>query len=611
MTLNPTNAGLFVDLASVSIDAGIDMIELEGYREAGKGAGRYFRWTDDLPALPAVGTGENAWWATDADGGTWYPDETQLNLYHFGAYWDVETATNPWTGTDDYPAFLAFKSYCIWVRKSDGFAADYLCLPKLSLPFGAGYTSATWEFNFGTPHLVGVGSGGRNGGYPTILVAAPGVDGIATETTNTTGNTTRTPGVGATDALFEHIQLRTFGDGGGTTADGWRIRCQTRLIECSARDFIRYGVNITGTIGGGGSAEGNDNLCEIIGGTYSYNGAAGIFLDGGDSNQSTITGPVDVSSNGGWGVWDSSFLGNLWSGTHTNGNGVATSGPLYATNVNGNCCNYSGNRYSVQPGQAAGASTNAPSGTTAANTWWHWIQAGGVHVEYPTWVSGMTWTEGGPFFTDNLNSTSVFLHCYSEELGGPSRFSNQTLIIGGLHAAGVIGGTFIRADLGSLKNTGGGFWSIQDDGTGNNVSSMIGGAALSRDFRTFSYGTLQPWTEHYNTSTGNIHFLYSHFDGWCAYTITGPSTTYQFGRGAGVPHRLQVPEIFVGSTSNARSISSASAMPSSGTYGEGDFVHNTLPSVSSGKVLTGWIRLTSGSGNVLNTDWAACYATTS
>jgi parallel beta-helix repeat protein len=56
---------------------------------------------------------------------------------------------------------------------------------------------------------------------------------------------------------------------------------------------------------------------------------------------------------------------------------------------------------------------------------------------------------------------------------------------------------------------------------------------------------------------------------------------------------------------------SNSAMPSSGTYVIGHFVRNTAPAISTGKVLMGWSRLTTGSGHVLDTDWAGLYATNS
>ena len=60
----------------------------------------------------------------------------------------------------------------------------------------------------------------------------------------------------------------------------------------------------------------------------------------------------------------------------------------------------------------------------------------------------------------------------------------------------------------------------------------------------------------------------------------------------------------VSATNNA-----ATSVPTTGTWAAGDFVRNSAPAEagSSGSkyVVTGWIRLTSGSGNTLNTDWVA------
>lgn len=53
----------------------------------------------------------------------------------------------------------------------------------------------------------------------------------------------------------------------------------------------------------------------------------------------------------------------------------------------------------------------------------------------------------------------------------------------------------------------------------------------------------------------------------------------------------------------------ATSVPTTGTWNQGDFVRNSAPveagAASSKYVVTGWIRLTSGSNNVLNTDWVA------
>ena len=57
-------------------------------------------------------------------------------------------------------------------------------------------------------------------------------------------------------------------------------------------------------------------------------------------------------------------------------------------------------------------------------------------------------------------------------------------------------------------------------------------------------------------------------------------------------------------------VRSTSVMPTTGFYTRGHIVENSNPTISGGKVLLGWRRMTSGSNHVLNTDWAATYSTT-
>ena len=57
--------------------------------------------------------------------------------------------------------------------------------------------------------------------------------------------------------------------------------------------------------------------------------------------------------------------------------------------------------------------------------------------------------------------------------------------------------------------------------------------------------------------------------------------------------------------SDSAFVTAASAQPSSGYYHKGQFVTNNNPALSTSKVTTGWIRLTTGNANVANTDWAA------
>lgn len=59
---------------------------------------------------------------------------------------------------------------------------------------------------------------------------------------------------------------------------------------------------------------------------------------------------------------------------------------------------------------------------------------------------------------------------------------------------------------------------------------------------------------------------------------------------------------------------SLTTAPTSGTWKQGDFVRNSAPveagAASSKYVITGWIRVTDGDTNVLNTDWLACRSLT-
>lgn len=58
-------------------------------------------------------------------------------------------------------------------------------------------------------------------------------------------------------------------------------------------------------------------------------------------------------------------------------------------------------------------------------------------------------------------------------------------------------------------------------------------------------------------------------------------------------------------------VRSSATMPASGYYVQGHFVSNTAaPTITNSKVLIGWLRLTTGSNHVLDTDWAALYYST-
>ena len=51
----------------------------------------------------------------------------------------------------------------------------------------------------------------------------------------------------------------------------------------------------------------------------------------------------------------------------------------------------------------------------------------------------------------------------------------------------------------------------------------------------------------------------------------------------------------------------APAVPTTGTWAQGDYVRNSNPG-SSSPAVRGWLRLTTGTGSTLGTDWVADHA---
>lgn len=90
----------------------------------------------------------------------------------------------------------------------------------------------------------------------------------------------------------------------------------------------------------------------------------------------------------------------------------------------------------------------------------------------------------------------------------------------------------------------------------------------------------------------------------------GPIVMQQgnFKNAAGVDKTLQQGRIYTYTRNDGvwyeetNPYNSATAMPTTGTWRQGDLVFNSAPTNAAG-VAAGWIRITTGSGNVLNTDW--------
>jgi hypothetical protein len=328
-----------------------------------------------------------------------------------------------------------------------------------------------------------------------------GVTGIRPQRSDTSGATANTgTGTGGDSSIIE--RLRIIGGYAGTEGEyhGVHIRAHgIKVRDCYISGFQGDGVFIDGDNGG------NANTFSIYGNII-INCRDGIRADGSDANAGSGR-DNDVSSNRRWGLNDSSFLGNTWHGIAENCGRMAGS---YTPSM----VSYSGNRYAVVVGQEVGASTNAPSGTTADNSWWYYVEPGAPDTttyNIPAWVSGTTYRAGGPIRTDNNNAGTVIVGFYTEIGQGPSQLVWPTLVLGGDHLAGVKGTARLRHDDTGLLSDGAFSVSGNFDVTGAVRAGPASGAAADAqiylDHTNFhSYLTGRHWSGGSSTTIGFIDF---------------------------------------------------------------------------------------------------------
>ncbi len=189
---------------------------------------------------------------------------------------------------------------------------------RIDIPPGGYLFSGTININEVFVWLQGAGSG-EAGGPATELAWTADVTGIHVYHdvgTGGSGSASRIDGF----LLYGARPNSTLGTACGIDA-GERV-----IIEhCVIQNFSAHGINIVASVPGGNANNWYINKVRV----YSNNGH-GIFTYGTDVNAGTCIS-ASVSTNGGWGIWDSSFLGNTWVGAHAETNGL---GPYHCDNQN-------------------------------------------------------------------------------------------------------------------------------------------------------------------------------------------------------------------------------------------------------------------------------------
>lgn len=332
--------------------------------------------------------------------------------------------------TDDSAAFVAAIAYLKTIAINDD--VFYKGSPRLFVPTGDYYLGTT---TLDITHTLIIEGESSNNGYGSRLTWADNTTGIRLQAHNTNGAS------GEDGSPFHYSGagtiIRNLGLVGGVYGSetglsgseaeyhGIHLRTSGSVQDCYINGFRGDGIHCLASAGGGGADEGNANNAYITR-VRVTNVRNGIFVDGADAN-AWLVQALNATYCRQWAVYDSSFLGNTYIGLHSANAGLVPGVPP-------NQVENAGRWYAVRAGQAVGASTNSPSGTSADNTWWLHI---GVAAANPTlnvsaWLSGTTYRDGGSYKTDSANGYNVFINCYSEGGEAPAQFVLPTLAVGGL-----------------------------------------------------------------------------------------------------------------------------------------------------------------------------------
>lgn len=477
-----------------------------------------------------------------------------VNVRDFGAVGDGVT--------DDRPAFLrAIESVRANATGSRG-ETRYVGGPRIHVSPGIYFLSDTIDLK--RTVIIEGDTGGLAGGQATILRFAADRHGFIIERNDTVGGARveeRATG-GADGTVLRNLALQSMG---GSRGHGIWAKARFVAEDVHIAGFPQNGIHVHASAKGLAETRGNANNFHIVRGRIADCDGDGLFVDGPDANAGLILG-LGVSGNGGWGINDSSFLGNTYVGCHAANNARSARRPAAVVS-------HQGQRWFVIAEQREAASTTEPGTDPKV---WGWLRAGGPSRNVAAWQRGMALVEGGAYRTDNPNARNVFVGCYSESGQGPSQLARRTLVLGGLHAAGIVGsGVFIDNHHG-LARTDAGF-TVRSGEEGGTFAATLGGDTAAGEWLSLEDAGLTGDTLRLRLGDDRKDLIgdFANKDVTRFLTITGPATTQAFGRDAPVPHVLSVPRLALGGGRSARLQSYADGPPEWGGHATGDVLWNS------------------------------------
>lgn len=462
--------------------------------------------------------------------------------------------------TDDYPLLAKL------LAKTGGGTGIYISGPSIYFPVGTYFMGSTLDLRKAVRLYSDAGFPSPS--YGTLRFAAD-TAGIIINRFNTDEDGAISPTSTAADQTI--IEGLCIDSAGGTdrTKHGITLRARGTIRATLVQRFPGNGITVRATAGVGGFGEGNANVFYIENTTCTLNRNHGFYTDGADANAGTCIN-LDCASNGRFGIYDSSFLGNTYIGCHTASNGVATVAGNSA--IQGSIVFYGGNFW-IPHWNATEAELVATEPGTNANIW---IDRGAGYVNsfYPTWTAGRpegTYFKAFAYFNEAPTAESVFLGCYNE-MDHDAVFLGPCVVVGGLlsnirqgNKLGAATNNVMTAKTFSTTQNGMQAWLTD----GSAFVTWVGTAdAFNETWR---------WKR---TANGGIRLdsLNSAFR--VPLEISGAADT--------VPWRLSLASGFL---LGGKRFDPGTAAPTTGTYARGDRVFNINPAVGQPK---GWICTVAG-----------------
>jgi hypothetical protein len=454
-------------------------------------------------------------------------------------------------------------------------------VPRAEFGMGTFEMSVPMDLNFGAMVISGQGSGFAGVGAQTRLKFYNST-GVRIQHSNTSGDTTKDGAVhyGGTGAFVHDIAIEGNYPGTGAEAEyhGIYARSKFSTMNVDISQFHGDGYKIDADAAG--AYGGNANGWRIVGGRswLNRNGiAVGMDANADTNNGTAVNVDCDLNRQAGW--YDASLLGCTFVGCGTSSNGIL--GVSDGVTVPATCVSHGGKLYQVIVGQDAGASTNAPSGTTADNTWWWYRQAGAPGPGGPAWFNGINVRAGGAFISETDGAYSHAVGCYAEFDQPRGQGRRGSMVVGGSltdwirHGAsgtdgcGIISGT---GDGGSIKaapclQVQTGNVKVQWGAAGNAAIPGSEYIAHAEEPTLRQYG----WDIRLVGSTA-ISF---DMDGTSSFYQLGiGNASWTFGRSAAPQTGLRVPMLFLGGAVAGRGMTYDSAAPTTGPHALGEVVWN-------------------------------------